>query len=272
MATAKLAQDGERWTIGKDGTATQRLLVFYNPATEGKVEIEAAAAAALPGVWGAYILRSIDLDWFEYGIYEVKGNYTRAQANDPAAPTGGDPPEFSFEITAQQVKVAAALAVVSSGTASGKTIPNNGALIGVQPDGTVEGVEVPQMVYTFSETWYFASVSQGYKITLAGLVGTVNFGAVFRGFAAGEVLCTGISGSQQGDGLWKLRFQFAVVPNLISQTIGGISGINKAGWDYIEWYSEESANETTKRIERVLLGYRVFRVIRQGNFANLGIG
>jgi hypothetical protein len=272
MATAKLAIDAESWKVGLDSSARLRLLVFYDPLTEDAADIEAAAEAMLPTIWGVYILRSFELNFQSYGIYECVGNYTRAQANDPEDPTEGEPPEFSFEITSQQVKVLASLAVVSTGTASGKTIPDNGVLIGVQPDGTIEGVEVPQMVYTFSESWYFAAVTSAYRNTLAALVGTVNFGATFRGFAAGEVLSTGIMGAKQGADLWKLSFQFACIPNIVGGSVGGITGINKAGWDYIEWFSDEKVNATTKRIERELLGYKVHRVLRTGNFAAFGIG
>lgn len=272
MATAKLAIDAENWKVGRDGSARLRLLVFYDPTTEDAADIEAAAEAELPTTWGAYMLRSFEMNFQAYGIYECIGSYTRAEPNDPEDPTGGDPPEFSFEITSQQVKVLASLAVVSTGTASGKTIPDNGVLIGVQPDGKIEGVEVPQMVYTFSESWYFAAVTSAYRNTLAALVGTGNFGASFRGFAAGEVLSTGISGSKQGDDLWKLRFQFACIPNLVSGSVGGITGINKAGWDYIEWFTDEKINATTKRVERELLGYKVHRVLRTGDFSAFGIG
>jgi len=68
--------------------------------------------------------------------------------------------------------------------------------IGVTDTG-VEGVEIVVPVYNFSETHYLpdGQVTQGYKLTLFGLTGKVNNGS-FRGFAAGEVLFLGASGSK----------------------------------------------------------------------------
>jgi len=61
-------------------------------------------------------------------------------------------------------------------------------------------VDITVPVYSFSETHYnsLAFVTESYKQTLFGLTGKVN-NAAFKGFAAGEVLFLGASGSKRGD-------------------------------------------------------------------------
>jgi hypothetical protein len=161
--------------------------------------------------------------------------------------------------------------VIGTGTAAGETIPNNGTLIGVQPDGTIEGIDVPQMNYSFSEVHNFRSVTNAQKAVLASLVGTVNFGAAFREAAAGEAMLAGISGSRQSDEFWKLRYRWLVIPNMAGQVIGPFT-ISKMGWDYIEFFTRDTENLTNKVIEKKLTGYKIHRVLRQGNFSLLGLG
>lgn len=271
MADAGLLWDGAEWSIGQDGNAQLRYSVLFDPDTEDEADIEAAALAVVPASYAGYSFSSLALRPNGWNTYLATARYTQRPRPDTS---GATPPDFAFEITSQQVKIVASLAVISSGQASGKTIPDNGNLIGVQPDGKIDGVEVPQMVYTFSESHWLApaAITTAYKVTCASVVGSVNFGAAFKGFAAGEVLCTGISGTQRGLEQWQLRFAFGVLPNVSGLTVGPVSGIAKAGWDFIEWFSEEKENTTNKRMERELLGYRVHRVLRTGNFASLGIG
>ncbi len=272
MATALPKWNGTSWGIGRDQKAQLVYLVSYNPATEGITEIESAILAAAPaefGVGNPHVLSHIALTEETGTTVKAICSYDSARPKEDTS--GAAEPEFSFEIASQQVRIAASLSVVSSGTASGKTIPDNGNLIGVKPDGTVEGIEVPQMTYSFSEVHHFAMVDTTYKNTLAGLVGTVNNGN-FRGFAAGEVLSTGVSGSKRGKELWQVRFQWAVIKNTSGLTVGPISGINKDGWDYIEWFTQEKVNTTNKKIERELCGYRVHRVLRRTSYASFGIG
>jgi hypothetical protein len=274
MAVAERLWDAETWSNGKDQEAQVRFLVFYDPATEDEDDIETAVDAVADSLYrgcraskASYAIRGI-------GVVEATVKYAAFPKPDYTTQTASTA-EFAFEISVQQVKVLASLAVISEGAVSGKTIPQNGNLIGVDPkDGKAEGIEVPQAVYTFSEVHHFRNsvVTTAYKVALAGLVGSVNYAAGFRGFAAGEVLATGVSGSKTGDDAWKLRFQWAVLPNVASLTVGSITGINKAGWDYLEWFYEEKENATNKRIDRELTGYRVHRVLRSGDYSNFLIG
>ena len=273
MAIALTKHNGASWEIGKDGSAKLGMYVFFDPLTEDEQDIEDAANAALPSVYVGYILRKMNFKEHGYGMVEAVGDYTGQLTSEEAGEDPGEsppPPDFAFEIASTQVKVFSSYAVIDSGEAEDETIPDNGTLIGVK-DGKVEGVEVPQMTYNFSETHHFGVVTTAYKILLASLVGTVNFGSGFLGFAAGEVMLTGVSGSQTANGLWSLRFQFSVLPNATDLAVGDFE-ITKAGWDYIEWFTKDSDNVTNKTLEKTLIGWRVHRVLREGNFLLLGIG
>jgi hypothetical protein len=114
-------------------------------------------------------------------------------------------------------------------------------------------------------------VSGVYKATLKALAGKVNFGAAFRDHEAGEVLFNGVTGGQVANGLWALQFRFSVIENVTGLSIAGLT-INKKGWDVIEWYTSDANNTTDKKVERVIDGYRVHRVLTQGDFSQLGIG
>jgi hypothetical protein len=128
--------------------------------------------------------------------------------------------------------------------------------------------------FHFSETHYFgpSAVTRAYKATLADKTGRVDNGP-FRGFAAGEVLFLGASGSRQGDDhgdLWEITFHFAVIPN--STVRVGENAIAKRGWDHLVLrYADEPATE--KRQYAVVKPVAVRVKAHDGtNFSGLGIG
>ena len=108
-----------------------------------------------------------------------------------------------------------------------------------------------------------------YKATLFGLTGRVN-NAGFKGFAAGEVLFLGASGSQRGEEDWEITYRFAASPNVAGLTIGDITGINKKGWEYI-WVRYADAEDEKVLVKQPIAVY-VEKVYDEGNFAGLGIG
>lgn len=72
-----------------------------------------------------------------------------------------------------------------------------------------------------------------YAKLVAGLTGTVNKNPYLT-FAAGELLFLGASGTIVGENP-VLDYGFAASPNLSNVTIGGITGINKRGHDFL-WF------------------------------------
>ena len=135
----------------------------------------------------------------------------------------------------------------------------------------MEGTDVTIPVYSFTETHYIpiALVTGAYKATLFGLTGRTN-NAGFKGFAIGEVLFLGASGSQRGEDDWEITFRFAASPNVTGLTIGDINGIDKKGWEYI-WVRYADAEDQKVLVKQPIAVY-VEKVYEEGNFAGLGIG
>jgi len=166
-------------------------------------------------------------------------------------------------------------------TTSGETkfppsaAPSMSGAINVDDNG-VNGVDivVPQLQWQEQYDVPNSYVTNGYIRGVAAMTGTVN-NASFRGFAAGEILFSGCSGSQEWDdqkgrGPWSLTYRFVASPNVTNQTIGTISSINKRGHDYL-WVKYETATSTNDIIKKPKYVY-VDKVYRDGDFSQLGIG
>jgi hypothetical protein len=153
--------------------------------------------------------------------------------------------------------------------------------IGVDSNG-VNGIDivVPQLQWQEQYDVPNAYVTATYVRGLAGVTGTTNSGN-FRGFAAGEVLFLGCSGSQEwddekGKGPWSLSYRFSASPNAGSGqsvpaiTIGSISGITKKGHEYL-WVRYEDSVDSNTLLKKPKHVY-VDRVYREADFSVLGIG
>jgi hypothetical protein len=159
--------------------------------------------------------------------------------------------------------------------------PDMQGAIGVDGD-SVQGVDIVVPQLTWTETYDVPAqyVTTEYVKTTSRMTGTVN-DAAFRGFAAGEVLFLGASGSQQwdeekGDGPWSLSYKFVANPNygpgktLDALTIGNIQGVEKDGHDYL-WVRYEDAVSNNTLLKRPKFVY-VNKVYRRADFSDLGLG
>ena len=159
--------------------------------------------------------------------------------------------------------------------------PDQQGAIGIDGD-SVQGVDIVIPNLTWTETFDVPSayVNTDYIKTLSRLTGSVN-SQPFRNFAAREVLFMGASGSQdwdelKGDGPWTLSYKFVASANagagktIPALTIGGITGIEKDGHEYL-WVRYEDQVETESLIKVPKFVY-VNKVYREENFTQLGIG
>ena len=153
--------------------------------------------------------------------------------------------------------------------------PSMDSAIGVDDNG-VNGVDIVVPALTWTETYDVPStyVTSAYIKQVASLTGTTN-DATFRGFAAGEVLFVGCSGSQEwdeekGNGPWTLSFKFVANQNVTGQKIGTIENIEKKGHEYlwVRYESSVSSNELVKKPKAVYVN----TVYKEGAFSGLGIG
>lgn len=95
--------------------------------------------------------------------------------------------------------------------------------------------------------------------------------AAWRGFAAGEVLFQGVSGSyRSGDDVVELTFRFAASPNRTNINVGGITVSSKKGWDYM--WVRYADNVDGDNIVKQPVAVYVERVYEEGDFGGLGIG
>lgn len=150
-----------------------------------------------------------------------------------------------------------------------------GGPIGVSGQGsqaTVEGVDIVVPVYSWTETHKMTNAQvQANKMNWYNLTGKINSGA-FRGFAAGEVLFQGASGSQDETGQWTITFKFAASPNRTGIKVGTITNIAKGGWDYMWVLYQHGEDSSSKWLIPQPLGVYVEQVYESASFNLLGIG
>src|SRR5699024_6424318 len=150
---------------------------------------------------------------------------------------------------------------------SGQTAPDYKGAIGYN-NGNVNGTDILVHSYHFSETHYFATVSQAYKNTLFALTGKVN-DATFKGLAAGECLFLGATGSKHGDGPWAVTYNFAGSPNQTGLVVGDITGISKDGWDYFWVHYAPKDDTNAKAVVQQPTAAYVEKVYERGDFSQL---
>lgn len=200
------------------------------------------------------------------------GTVRYAPYEKPQPPQTGES-SYSFDTGGGTQHITQSLQTIGRYAPPGKTAPDFKGAIGVTHD-SVEGVDITVPVFNFSEMHYIANgyVDNAYKYTLFLLTGTTN-NAAFRGFAAGECLFLGASGSKRGAwGDWEITFRFAASPNQTNFYVGDILVPAKKGWEYMWVRYADEEDETAKAIVKRPVAVYIEKVYESGNYANLGIG
>ena len=176
---------------------------------------------------------------------------------------------FSFDTGGGQQHITNSLKTRARYAPAGQVPPDFRGAIGVT-DNSVEGVDIQVPVYNFNETHYLSDhlVTPAYKKTLFLLTGTVNR-QPFKGFAPGEVLFQGASGSKRGVEQWEVTFRFAASPNVSGLVLGDIGGIGKAGHDYLWVRYAEDEDAAANRLVRRPVGVYIEQVYPEGDFSGL---
>jgi len=156
--------------------------------------------------------------------------------------------------------------------------PTHDGLIGVKGDD-VEGADIviPAMRIIVHFQHPAAYLTDARVKTLSRLAGSVD-NAGFLGWDPYETLFLGAQGrqrisvtSEDVDVTEEVSYHFAMSENLTGLQIGGISGINKKGWDvaWLKWREAVESSKASNEAEYV----NVVRVYReQGLAAILGFG
>lgn len=140
----------------------------------------------------------------------------------------------------------------------------------IQCDGQRVGgtdITVPVFNYTRTKTFPKSIITDAVKLAFYAATGKTN-NAALHGFNEGEVLLLGASGSQRGREKYQITCRYAASPNLSGLSIGEITGIEKAGWDFLWVYFVDDISENTL----VKIPYAAFveRVYQSHNLSVLG--
>ena len=242
-------------------------LVYTARGSNDDLEVKTEIESVSPTTYDGLPRQSVSIEPVGELHWEATVRYSLSSSSPP--PTGGS--TFSFDTGGGTRHITQSLATVGSYAPAGQTPPDFKGAIGVTND-SVEGVDVAVPVYNFAETHYLpdSQVTDQYKGVLFSLTGKVNDG-VFRGFAAGECLFLGASGSKRSDSDWEISFRFAASPNAMNLTVGDITGIAKKGWEYLWVRYADAVDDTAKALVKKPVAAYVEQVYDSGNFAALGI-
>jgi len=266
---------GERTSGMRRGTNPESLTVPYrlttNPGTSPTVARALALAYSATMYSNLYRSKLDVTDIGNGGVWDVDVTYGPRQKKEPEE---GDF-KWNFTTSGGTKHITQAKAHVSSYVPATETAVDHKGAIGITEDGSVEGTDVPDRAFKWTETWQLLLAD--YSFTYAGvldvLTGTVN-DAPFRGKAAGTVLFEGAEGGQSSKDplLLEVTYHFAYSPATSGETIGAITGIAKGGWEYL-WVEYAAADGgAAKRLARQPKQVNIDRVIDSADFSTLGIG
>jgi hypothetical protein len=192
----------------------------------------------------------------------------------PIKPPEASDYKFAFDTTGGRQKITQSLQTVHRYAPPGKTAGDHQGAIGVTDHG-VEGCEIVVPKFSWTETWQLpiAEYGWGYSQVLKAITGRVN-ASTFRGFPAGQVLFRGGkgSGSSKNPALIEITYQFDQSDDVTAQTIGPITGVAKAGWQYLWVHYQETDDPTAKKYVHRPDAVYVERVYDTADFSLLGIG
>jgi hypothetical protein len=246
---------------GENASAEVEYLVT---GTSDRVAAVNALVAAVPSTHVGLVIQHHGLEWHAPNAWIGTAYYGRLPAPEPESIS------YQFETGGGTQHISQSLATLGNYAASG-TPPDYGGAIGVTESG-VEGVDivVPQYSFTLRRAFDPTLLTLGFEQVLFALTGTTNL-ASWKGFAAGEVLFLGASGSGETADLVELDYRFSASPNVASLTVGAITGITKGGHDYL-WVRYRDHDNGQGRLVKVADSVHVERVYLSSDFSALGLG
>ena len=257
--------DSGRTTFGKVDNTELRYLVT---GSGDETEVREVVLATAPGIIGDGDCRaecrpeSLEVMPLGNGAWECTMPYQGFE----------DETQYTFETGGATAHVTQSLQTIAKYAAAGQTAPDFFGAIGVNGD-SIQGTDVTVPVYNFTETrkMFASTVTPQYKLALFMATGKTN-NATFKGFAPGEVLFLGASGSKTGINHWEIAYKFAASPNVTNLDVGGITVASKKGWEYL-WVRFRDADDGAAKtlVKRPTAAY-VERVYESADFSTLGIG
>ncbi len=246
---------------------SQQELVYKITETDDYAEAYSLLIAAAPvsttidgKVLAKRVFKCEPEDWM---VWTGTVTYTKRQLEEGES-------SYQFETGGGTTHITHSISTIQSVRVGGDPTANFYNAIGWS-GSEIAGCDIVSPNFTFSETHVIeeSAVDGAYKLALFNATGKAN-NATFKGFAAGEVLFLGASGSQRQDGTWEISYRFAASPNATGLSIGGLTGINKKGWEYLWIFYEDETSEELAVKKPVQAN--VEQVYATTAFSALGIG
>jgi hypothetical protein len=261
--TATIAEKFDSPQVGN--TSAKKTYVIEG--TTDELEAKGLLIAESPAGYEGMVRQSYEVRYLGDAAWEGVMSYA---VNPPITPPSTGQNSWTFDTAGGTQHIVASKGTTAFGT--GAAAGDNGNLINATKQGA-DGIDITVPQYSWSETYYLddSAVTGTYKATLYGLTGRTNAGG-FRGFAAGEVLFLGASGSKRGVGDWEITFRFSASPNLSGLTVGTITGIAKKGWEYLWVKSVPTAVGSLGVMSQKPVAVYVEKVYDAGDYSGLAIG
>jgi hypothetical protein len=266
--------DSRQTTTGENGTVT---LKYILEGTADDLAAKTLVANSVPETYDGLVRQSIEIEPLAVDESAGDGKWLasiRYGVRPAPAETGES--TFQFDTGGASQHITQALKHITHTACPSQTAEDFLGAIGVSGSGdsrTVEGVDIIVPVYAWSETHYISDTDvQARKAAYYALTGKTN-NATWKGFAAGEVLFLGASGSKRGADDWEITFKFAASPNVTDVCAdwpGGskpAAAVAKKGWEVFSVYYRQA--EGAKDLIPKPVQIDINQVYRDGDFAGL---
>lgn len=251
---------------------------------------EASAIAATTAAVGGEIPTIITTPFGAFPIAIADATFDELDTNrweavvpwKPADGGGGSSPgsfSISFDISGQNQRITQSVATRGRYKAASAPDRDFKGAINVQSDGRVEGVDIviPFTTLTLDYVADPDAITEAYFTLLCRTVGKQN-STPYKGFAAGELLLTRVSGRKRNAECWDLSFGLAVSenqdensdPGIIIPGINGDQKLTKDGWDYL-WVYYDRGNDEGGRTPAKPLYAIIEQVYREADYAVLDL-
>jgi len=211
---------------GSQPTARLEYIVY---GTEDAQTAELAVFANAPSSYASLVLDTVNIT--PHGsrddVYTAEVSYRKARKLiEPEI----NSEEITFDLASQTVTRTHSVQTIARYPSSAPNFQN-----GVGWNGeSFEGAEVYVEAFSFGITKYLpkAAVTNQFIRNLRLAAFHTN-ASLWRGFAVGEVLFVGCSGSPRSEDDYSLNYKFLAAENLTGQSVGGISGISVKAWEHL---------------------------------------
>jgi len=221
-----------------------------------------AAIAASPSSYGYAFRRQCEI------VERINDDTWKVAVKYDVQPEDWSPAEISFDSTGGTAHITQAVAQINAYALVGTPADLYGT-IGYDGD-KVNGCDVVTPVWKRTELWYFADADL-LESAWFNATGKVNSDS-FRGYAPGELLFEGVTGNKRSpQAPYALTFKFAASPNQTGLTVGGITGIDKDGWDLLDVFYGEVLDTPSHSKIKTPLQVTIQQVYETVAFSTLGI-